>query len=892
MDAIPLEEEDSMQCDITNIIRDTGRADSSGLPSRAESAMTTPANCHSDNEDLDEMISAKNSLNPSRESSVPPDEKKRFVLAKPKNGVPEDTKIMNKAKQNSESDMKTYNSENNLKTPEDGTGDRFKSSAHANPSENSCDSILKIDLGNVMAKTEILNESSANGSTIVDAQIPGNSSLEGTSIKVENNAAKSNKLLDSSIPIQNSSDTGESNLIRPLLEVDKSSEKLKSNVMNVEKIKTESLTPNEKSQCPKSDKKRNDDTTKLQSCADDKKQSIIVEEKSESKSFSINSSSKNETIDNHKVSKGDKDISPQIRKWGNPLSSTSDLDVGNRNEKSSPGIIAPEKPENFEKPNTSIKHPIASMLSDSVSHKDSNTSEANGKATPPKPKHSIESMLSSTFKPTSEKNNQPHRSTVDQLNMVKPFIPVISSNSSEHHTRPFASKDITTNKIPNLDPVPYLKRTMAEKGGESTDNSECNFEKKPRLNGDDKTKMSFDRCLPENADISTPVLEPIKVVKGNGSGAENTTGNHFFGEVSEPVFLIVGRGLGKECNVGNPRRENGRHKTVNGVSAAKKEPKGIQKDSEEDDIGSEDEDEEKSEGHDMSKNNKSRGRGRPRGRGRGRGAQNSFGKKKAKQRKRSDSSDKDVSGESDGSDENDIDEDPKDNDTTKTTNSGSSKTRGRPPGSTNKKTDSVPVIANGTSGSLKDFHQPKSNEKNGEEDVDADTQELVSRLSRRSSGRIAMQRIRDTERRQREEEEALKSFKTTKEGKKKRKKESDDSSDDDTVKEDRKRKRKKKKKPEDLRGQEHLKQFSKFSSGSESGEEDEDGEEIEEEVAADGGDRDDLFKSDHEFSCESDVSDDDFVPVKHARTATKVYFKIAKHQNLFHFNSFKLNLHP
>ena len=197
----------------------------------------------------------------------------------------------------------------------------------------------------------------------------------------------------------------------------------------------------------------------------------------------------------------------------------------------------------------------------------------------------------------------------------------------------------------------------------------------------------------------------------------------------------------------------------------------------------------------------------------------------------------------------------------------------------------MPVIANGTSGSLKDFHQPKSNEKNGDEDVDADTQELVSRLSRRSSGRIAMQRIKETERRQREEEEALKSFKTSKDGKKKRKKESDDSSDDETVKEGRKRKRKKKKKPEELRGQEHLKQFSKFSSGSDSGDEDEDGEEIEEEVAADGGDRDDLFKSDHEFSCESDVSDDDFVPVKHARTATKVYFEISK-QIYFHLTVF------
>ena len=91
------------------------------------------------------------------------------------------------------------------------------------------------------------------------------------------------------------------------------------------------------------------------------------------------------------------------------------------------------------------------------------------------------------------------------------------------------------------------------------------------------------------------------------------------------------------------------------------------------------------------------------------------------------------------------------------------------------------------------------------------------------------------------------------------------------VKESKKRKRKKKKKPEDLRGQEHLKQFSKFSSGSESGEEEDDGEDIEEEVA-ETGDQDDLFKSDHEFSCESDVPDDDWQPVKHARTATKVSY--------------------
>merc|ERR1712223_907210 len=77
IDEIPLEEEDSMQCDITNIIRDTGPPPSSGMASRADSNITTPANCHSDNDELDDRISAKSSLNPSRESSMPPDEVKR-----------------------------------------------------------------------------------------------------------------------------------------------------------------------------------------------------------------------------------------------------------------------------------------------------------------------------------------------------------------------------------------------------------------------------------------------------------------------------------------------------------------------------------------------------------------------------------------------------------------------------------------------------------------------------------------------------------------------------------------------------------------------------------------------------------------------------------------------
>ena len=78
-----------MQCDITNIIRDTGPPPSSGMASRADSNITTPANCHSDNDELDERISVKSSLNPSRESSLPPEEVKRETPTFTKSKEPE-----------------------------------------------------------------------------------------------------------------------------------------------------------------------------------------------------------------------------------------------------------------------------------------------------------------------------------------------------------------------------------------------------------------------------------------------------------------------------------------------------------------------------------------------------------------------------------------------------------------------------------------------------------------------------------------------------------------------------------------------------------------------------------------------------------------------------------
>merc|ERR1712083_693148 len=100
--------------------------------------------------------------------------------------------------------------------------------------------------------------------------------------------------------------------------------------------------------------------------------------------------------------------------------------------------------------------------------------------------------------------------------------------------------------------------------------------------------------------------------------------------------------------------------------------------------------------------------------------------------------------------------------------------------------------------------------------------------------------------------------------------ESEDTSeedDSDAYKESKKRKKKHKTKKN--RSDTVNREFEKYSSGSE---EDEDGPDFESpeenEIIQDKID-DDLFKSDHEFSCESDVPDTEATIVKHARTATK-----------------------
>lgn len=943
-----------MQCDITNIIRDTGPADSSGIPSRAESNITTPANCQSDNDELDESTSAKNSLNPSRESSLPPEETKREpILGKSKDPTLDGIQVTNDPKDEKISipELKIDEKKCSLVVTTEETESSIKSETLDTKSENTAKSCehsenkVKSEVSISPFKdpknlgSEQMNQSSVPVSNYADAMISENISTDDQSEKVESHSIKlkeKKEVKDSAetISIESNSSPKKSSAKSDHSSIDLTSNANPSTIVKPGDSLKNTKTHNDSSTCKTDvkqtkneleqdtrekdlDSKSQLQNSELKSLGTEKSITNTVEKHKKKEKHSNISDTVTSTKDDKlygtqmastsktlekdsKDVKGkhytatEKDMSSERTKGGVSASATSPLNA--MKSGGNVGSISPQQPSpgSYTKQNVSIKHPIASMLSDTAS-KEQSVSDVSEKPPSQKPKHSIESMLSSSYKPSTEKI-QPHR-PIGQMNMVTPFIPVISSQPVKHHSRPLIEGNsppgalkknedsLGSSHLPPKRPLKNENKPNVVIPGSSS-------EKKPKLDLTNEKQEANTGSSVQHPDVGTPIVEPVKKITGNGSGSDNTSINNVFGEISEPVLFILGRGMGKDCNVGNPRTQNGRQKTTNGYPAAKKEPKGVKKDVEEKESGSEEE--ENNCEHPASKQGKFRGRGRPRGRGRGRGRSNNLNSKNAKQRKRSDSSDKDISGESEASGEeggnvergreksenkitknnkkatNDDSDDQQEESSRKTHRGGTARGRGRPPGSGNKK--SSRITENGSSGSLKDFHQPKAIDKPEEED-DADTQELVSRLSRRSSGRIAMIRIKETERRQREEEEALEEFKNIKEPKKKRKKESDDSSDDETVIESKKRKRKKKKKPEELRGQEHLKQFSKFSSGSESGEEEEEGEEIEEEVA-EAGDQDDLFKSDHEFSGESDVPDDDYEPVKHARTATNVGFKI------------------
>jgi len=110
-----------------------------------------------------------------------------------------------------------------------------------------------------------------------------------------------------------------------------------------------------------------------------------------------------------------------------------------------------------------------------------------------------------------------------------------------------------------------------------------------------------------------------------------------------------------------------------------------------------------------------------------------------------------------------------------------------------------------------------------------------------------------------------------KQNKRKRKlqKKSESESDDDDYEGDEpKKKRKRKNKKKKKRGEENLRQFEKFSTGSD---ENDEGLEAMSDDFEDYSHQEDidrlLDKSDHEFSCESDVPENEVKMVKHARTA-------------------------
>ena len=87
-----------------------------------------------------------------------------------------------------------------------------------------------------------------------------------------------------------------------------------------------------------------------------------------------------------------------------------------------------------------------------------------------------------------------------------------------------------------------------------------------------------------------------------------------------------------------------------------------------------------------------------------------------------------------------------------------------------------------------------------------------------------------------------------------------------------KKKRKRRKKKKHKRGEEHMRQFAKFSSGSSSDDAGLEGESDDEDLhhldmEAEDEEAANANRSDHEFSCESDVPEDEWQPIKHAREA-------------------------
>jgi remodeling and spacing factor 1 len=342
------------------------------------------------------------------------------------------------------------------------------------------------------------------------------------------------------------------------------------------------------------------------------------------------------------------------------------------------------------------------------------------------------------------------------------------------------------------------------------------------------------------------IVEPTMVVEGRGAGADNQAVPNYGDVIEEPVMLVFGRGSGAECDARNAQ------------------------------VADDGEDEEGANGLDAGKSavanlNSKKGLSDASGR-----SKESL--KRSRKRKTSD----DGQANGDGSEE-DAEEDDDDDDDTNGKREPPKAKRGRKKGSSKK-------------------HKSMSKE-------DEETMAEVYRASRRSSGRIAALRVREAERRQREEEAELERYKEEQKRKAEREKrrmekyrklgldyekemarkeakraekrqtkyrsdsdfkeDGEDGDDQDEEEEGgKKRRRRRRKKKKRKKGEEGLREFERFSSGSSSGDEGLEGEE--EDFEEDHEEEDvDLFKSDHEFSCESDDPEGTAQPIKHARTATK-----------------------
>ena len=634
-----------------------------------------------------------------------------------------------------------------------------------------------------------------------------------------------------------------------------------------------------------------------------------------------NSAKEKSESSKHTLIKPDGDLSkahsPPIKNLSSsPVPEKSELTTksSSGNEKSYTSFQAPinvsSKPQPSE-PSSAIKHSISSVVTQQQ---------------PPKPKHSIESMLGNTSssRKVEEKEAAPPEKKPRLLG--EEFNPVVSETIVEKAKVVQGSgsgADCNTGNYGG-----------AENGrGEMKSGTDCEV----RITESSSSKVDSDANPEENSNshpdasgiCGEEVTEEVVFFTGRGSGAECNTGNFrrnnqecdnsfegksnadsqsadsggILGEaVTESIMYVTGRGSGVECLAKNSRKKRSNGVATNGTKA-------------------------KSNGHNTSGDLEDDIPAVT--------VKGSAGKKSTKKKKVAENSDQDDESDNEEESEIELSNDEEENQSpvkSKKTSQNNSKTKHEATANEDQNSDEEKASLgkrkqNGNN--KEEEEKEKESEKQDEEvttpppkkrrkrepfpkaiieEVDEE-EDGGRRSSRRSSGRLAMLRIKEAEKRQREEEEALERYKEKlarkakrdakskekyrklgmeyekergrgKKGRKKREESSgeefQDPEDDGEEGDDgKKKRRRKKKKKKNARDGQHLKEFEKFSSGSETGDEEVTSGEVtgDEDLipAAKGRGKadDDIFRSDHEFSCESDVPDEEAQPVKHARTAGK-----------------------